>query len=149
MRKLWILLTATGLAFGTTGLGGWGIDAAAAKSSNPVSVSGKVNVKGKKDISGKKSATIEIEQDDYYFEPTFLKVSPGEKVTVKLKNEGSTTHTFTSDSLAFDKQVASDKSSKVTFTVPSSGTAFEFHCSIHQALGMQGAVYTKAGGKAS
>ncbi len=149
MRKLWILTIATGVALGATGLGGLGIGTAGAKSSNPVSVSGKVNAKGKKDISGKKSATIEIEADDYYFNPTFLKVSPGEKVTVEFKNEGSTTHTFTSDKLSVDKQLSADKTTKFTFTVPSSGTAFQFHCDFHESMGMHGAVYTKAGGKAS
>ena len=146
MRKLWIVSTTALFVVAFVGIGA---GAAAAKSSNPVSISGKVNAKGKKDVSGKTSATIEIEQDNYYFGPTFVKASPGEKITVELKNEGNTTHTFTSDSLGVDKELAPDKTAKVTFTVPSSGTAFEFHCSIHQDLGMQGAVYTKAGGKAS
>ena len=35
-----------------------------------------------------------------------------------------------------------------TLTVPSSGTAFEFHCSFHGDMGMKGAFYTKAGGTA-
>ena len=143
MRKLWILPTTALVVVGFVG-----IAPAGAKSSNPVSISGKVNVKGKKDISGKSKATIELEQDNYYFEPTFVKVSPGEKVTVELKNEGNTTHTFTSDSLNVDQSVSAGKSKKVTFTVPSDAKAFEFHCSIHESLGMKGAVYTKAGASA-
>ncbi len=34
-------------------------------------------------------------------------------------------------------------------TIPSDGTAFEFHCNFHQAMGMQGAFFTKAGGTAT
>jgi plastocyanin len=113
-----------------------------------VNVSGKVNVKGKKDISGKSKATIDIEADNYYFEPTFVKVSPGEKVTVELENEGNTTHTFTSDSLKVDQQVAAGKDKKVTFTIPSDATGFEFHCDIHESMGMRGAFYTKKGATA-
>jgi plastocyanin len=143
MRKLWILLAAAVMVVGFVG-----IAPAGAKSSNPVNVSGKVNVKGKKDISGKSKASIDIEADNYYFEPTFVKVSPGEKVTVELENEGNTTHTFTSDSLNVDQSLSAGKSKKFTFTVPSDAKAFEFHCSIHQSFGMQGAVYTKAGASA-
>jgi plastocyanin len=146
MRKLWILSTTALFVVAFVGIGA---GVATAKSSNPVSISGKVNAKGKKDVSGKKSATIELEADNYYFNPTFVKASPGEKITVEFKNEGNTTHTFTSDSLGADKQLAPDKSTKFTVTVPSSGTAFQFHCSIHEDLGMKGAVYTKVGGKAS
>ena len=143
MRKLWIVLTTAVVAVGFVG-----IAPAGAKSSNPVSISGKVNAKGKKDISGKKSATIEIEADDYYFNPTFVKVSAGEKVTVELKNEGSTTHTFTSDGMNVDKQVSSDKTKKFTITVPSDATAFQFHCDFHENMGMKGAFYTKTGASA-
>jgi plastocyanin len=148
MRKLRILVTAAALAVAVVGVGAVGMGPAGAKTTKPVSINGKVNVKGKKDISGKTSATIELEADDYYFNPTFVKVSPGEKVTVEFKNEGSTTHTFTSDTLNVDKQLGSDKSTKFTFTVPSDATAFQFHCSIHEDMGMKGAVYTKTGGTA-
>ncbi len=30
-------------------------------------------------------------------------------------------------------------------TVPGSGTAFQYHCDFHGAMGMQGAFYTKPG----
>ena len=143
MRRAWIVLAAVLMAIGVVGVG-----PAGAKSSKPVSIDGKVNAKGAKDISSTKSASIEIEADDYYFNPTFVKVQPGEKVRITLKNEGSAVHTFTSDGLSIDHDVAAGKSAKVTLTVPSSGTAFEFHCSFHGDMGMKGAFYTKAGGTA-
>jgi plastocyanin len=147
MRRLSILVTTTALALGAMGL--LGVSPAAAKPSKPVKIDGKVNVKGTKDISAKSTAKIEIEADDFYFGPTFVKVAPGEKVTVELKNEGSAAHTFTSDSLSVDQQVAPGKSKTFTVTVPSSGTAFAFHCDFHQSMGMQGAFFTKTGGTAT
>jgi plastocyanin len=147
MRRAWIVPGTVLLALGL-GVGGVGIAPAGAKSSKPVTVDGKVNVKGTKDISSKKSASLEIEADDYYFEPTFVKVQPGEKVRITLENEGSAAHTFTSDSLSIDQDVAAGKKVKFTVTVPSDGTAFAFHCDFHQSMGMQGAFFTKAGGAA-
>jgi plastocyanin len=144
VRRIGVLLTATALALGFVGLA-----PAGAKTSKPVTIEGKVNVKGTKNISSKSAATIEMEADDYYFGPTFVKVKPGEKVTIELENEGEMTHTFTSESLKVDRQLAPDTKAKFTVTVPSDGTAFEFHCSIHQDMGMQGAFFTKKGGTAT
>jgi plastocyanin len=144
MRRCWILLTGALLVLGFVG-----VAPAGAKASKPVQVDGKVNVKGTKDISKKSTATLDLEADDYYFEPTFVKVKPGEKVTIELENEGDMVHTFTSDSLSIDQQIAPGKSKKFTVTVPRDGTAFAFHCSFHQRMGMQGAFFTKAGGSAT
>ena len=142
MRRVWVMLA------GALVVIGFAAGPAGAKTSKPVPVDGKVDVKGTKDISSKSAATIEIEADDYYFGPTFVKVKPGEKVTIELENEGNASHTFTSDSLGVDEQVAAGKKAKFTVTVPSDGTAFEFHCSFHEDMGMQGAFFTKKGGTA-
>lgn len=146
MRKFWILLT---VALTGVGVVGVGVGPAAAKTSKPVTLDGKVNNKGTQDISSKKFTSLELEADDYYFEPTFVKVQPGSKVRIELENEGGATHTFTSDSLNIDQEVAPGKTVKFSLTVPSDGTAFEFHCSFHQSMGMQGAFFTKKGGRAS
>jgi plastocyanin len=119
---------------------------AAAKA--PVKLGQKVNIKGTKDVSSKSSAKLEMEMDDKYFNPTFIKAKAGEKITLELKNEGSLPHTFTSDGLSVDQQVDPGKSAKLTFTVPSDGQVFQFHCNFHQAAGMIGGVYTKAGASA-
>ena len=142
MRKVWVLLVAVAA---TIAIGGVGIGPAGAKTSKPVSLDGKVNAKGTKDVSGKTTVTLDIEADDYYFSPTFVKVSPGEKVTIELENEGSAPHTFTSDGLSIDQQVSPGKTKKFTVTVPSSGAVFQFHCNFHESMGMQGAFYTKKG----
>ena len=144
MRKLGIFLAASALTLATVG-----VAPASAKTTKPVTLDGKVNNKGTKDISKKKFTSLEIEADDFYFSPTFVKVKPGAKVRITLKNEGSTTHTFTSSGLSIDQQVSAGKSAKFTLTVPSHGTAFQFHCDFHEDMGMQGAFFTKAGGKAS
>ena len=122
---------------------------AGAASKPPVNLDQKVTNKGSKDVSTKSSATIEEELDDKYFEPTFIKAKPGEKITFEVENEGDLPHTFTSDELSVDKQVNPGKKAKFTVTVPESGKVFQFHCEFHEAAGMAGAVYTKAGGSAA
>src|SRR4051812_47586170 len=41
------------------------------------------------------SGKTEVEMDDFYFEPTVLEGKAGEPVTLELKNEGQTEHSFT------------------------------------------------------
>jgi plastocyanin len=101
-----------------------------------------VNNKGTKDISTKGASTeIEVEADDFYFEPTFIKVAPGQKIKVELKNEGSVAHTFTSTTLGVDQEVQPDSKATVEVTVPMSGDA-DFFCRFHKDNGMQGAMFT-------
>ena len=125
------------------------VGTATAASKAPINLGEKVNSHGSKDVSGQKNAKVEVELDDYYFGPTFIKAKAGQKITVTAKNEGSMTHTFTSDQLRVDKEIQPDKSAKFTVTVPSSGAAFEFHCDFHVSQGMAGGVYTKAGATAT
>jgi plastocyanin len=107
----------------------------------PVTLSGTVNNKGTKDISGKGASTsIELEAYNFYFEPTFVKVAPGQKITIELKNSGSVPHTFTSPSLHVDKEVPPGSKATVVVTVPMSGTT-AFYCRFHKDNGMQGAFF--------
>ena len=105
---------------------------------------GNVTNKGSKDLGSSMSATLELEADDNYFKPTFIKAAPGAKVTVEVKNEGSTTHTFTINGASIDKTLEADSTATAEVTVPASG-ALEFFCKIHGSLGMKGAFYTKDG----
>jgi plastocyanin len=136
MRKILILLGA--VAVFVVGCGGGG-------SSQPVKLSGSTTNKGTKDLTG---SEITLEQDDFYFNPTFIKGgTPGATVTVHLKNEGKSPHTFTSSALGVDQQVNPGESKDVTITLPSSG-ATEFHCRFHQqSNGMQGAFFFRDGDK--
>lgn len=107
----------------------------------PVELSGTVNVHGEADLASKgQTAEIEIEADDFYFQPTFVKGAPGASVTVKLRNEGTAQHTFTIDSLSLDETLAPDARKDVTVTLPSTGTV-NYYCRFHKGQGMQGAFY--------
>ena len=81
----------------------------------------------------------EVEMDDYYFEPTVLQGKPGEKVTLELKNEGSTTHTFTIDSQGVNKELGPGEEAEVDVTIPKSGVV-SFYCRFHKSEGMAGAL---------
>jgi len=74
-----------------------------------------------------------------------VKVQPGEKVSVSLKNEGDETHTFTSDSLNIDKTVAPGKSAKVTVTVPTDGNRVRVPLQLPPEHGDAGRVLHQAG----
>jgi plastocyanin len=107
----------------------------------PVSLEGEVNDHGTADVQNDE---IELELDDFYFGPTFVKGTPGENVTVDLSNEGDATHTFTSDALGADEEVDPGDSSSVTVTLPADG-AVEFHCRFHESQGMKGAFFFNPG----
>jgi plastocyanin len=126
-------------------LGASAIPAGAAKS--PVKLSGTVNDEGTKDVSKKSDATLDMELDNFYFGPTFVKAKKGETITLEVENESTAPHTFTSDALGVDEQVSPGQSASIEITVPSSGNAFLFYCRFHQGAGMQGALFTKAGAK--
>jgi plastocyanin len=109
--------------------------------SAPVSLEGQLNNKGTKEVTGDE---VDLEMDDYYFEPTFIKASPGATIHVKLENESDDTHTFTIDALGIDQEVAAGKDATVDVKLPESG-AVRFYCRFHGSMGMQGAFFFKEG----
>jgi plastocyanin len=112
-----------------------------AKASAPVSLSGTVNNKGTKDVSSKGASTkLELEADNFYFNPTFIKAAAGQTITLELKNEGSVAHTFTSPKLNVDKEVPPGSSATIEITAPASGNT-AFYCRFHKDNGMQGAIF--------
>lgn len=145
MRKL----VAVGVAVlaGSVMAAGTALAEAPTKSTPPVSLPGKVNNKGTKSV---KKGKITIEADDYYFKPTFGKAKPGTTVTVSLKNEGKTQHTFTSPGLGIDQTLNPDQKATFQVMLPASG-ATQFYCRFHGPngtsgdLGMQGAFFPKKG----
>lgn len=113
----------------------------AGESAAPVTLTGTANNHGAKDATDQgASVSLEIEQDDNYFEPTFIRATPGAAVMIELKNEGDQAHTFTIDALKVDKTLQSGSTADVTFNLPSSGVV-RFYCRIHVGSGMQGAFY--------
>ena len=107
----------------------------------PVALEGDVNNKGTAEITGD---SVEIELDDFYFEPTFLKGTPGATVHLELSNEGDAAHTFTSDALGVDEEIAPGDTAEIDVTLPMEG-AVQFHCNFHDGMGMQGAFFFKEG----
>jgi plastocyanin len=97
----------------------------------------KANDHGTKDVSG--ASSVEVEQDNFYFNPTILKGTAGQKVTLDLSNEGSALHNFSITDQGIDQDVQSGKKAEVTVSFPQSGTLV-FFCKYHQTLGMVGAL---------
>jgi plastocyanin len=98
--------------------------------------SDRANNKGTKDVTGKSS--IEVELDNFYFEPTVLKGSPGAQIKLELKNEASgTLHNFSLPDQSVNQDVPSEQSVDMTVTFPQSGF-LEFFCKYHKASGMVG-----------
>ena len=81
----------------------------------------------------------EVELDDFYFKPTVLTGKAGETVTLELKNEGQTEHSFTIASQGIDKVIQPGDEAEVTVKIPQSG-AVSFYCKFHKSSGMAGAL---------
>ena len=95
----------------------------------------KPNDHGSRSVVGEDSEDVEL--DDNYFAPTVLEGSAGQRFTVRLKNEGGTTHTFTIDEQQIEEELQPDEESTVTVTFPWSGTVI-FYCRFHRGTGMFG-----------
>jgi len=125
-----LVATACGKDNGTEGSGG------------TITIAGqKANDKGTKDVSGASSAELELNNEGnvYYFEPTILKGTAGQKMTLELSNEGSALHNFSVTDQNVEQDVPSGQKAEVTVTFPQSGTLV-FFCKYHQTLGMVGAL---------
>jgi plastocyanin len=109
-----------------------------------VSLTGQVTNKGTVDATGKSTFELEADNDggEYYFKPTFVKVTSAETVKVTVKNEGSVQHTFTIDSLNINEPIDPGKSVQVNVFLPAGTTSRTFYCRFHRSSGMQGAFTT-------
>ena len=145
VRKVLILLGVAAVI--VAGCGGSSSSTTASTSSQggnanqPVSLPGTTNDKGTQTATGNE---ITVELDDFYFNPTFVKGTPGQALTLHLKNEGKNAHTFTSASLNVDQTLQPGQNADVQVMLPQSG-ATEFHCNFHKSSGMQGAFFFNAG----
>jgi plastocyanin len=134
MRKGVLIVSFIALA--TAGCGG-DENGNGSGSGPPVSLAGATSDHGTKTASG----TMEVELDDFYFEPTFIKAEAGQRITVMLHNEGQAPHTFTSTELGnVDEELPPGARKEITVTAPQSGQAV-FFCQFHRGQGMQGAVF--------
>lgn len=96
---------------------------------------------GSQVVSGASSAALELNNDknDYFFSPTILKGTAGEKITLDLSNVSTALHNFSIPDQNIDQDVQPSGKAQVTVTFPSSGTLV-FFCKYHQTRGMVGAL---------
>ncbi len=94
---------------------------------------------GIKDV--RKRPKLELEADDYYFSPTFLRGTPGQKLTLIVESEASTLHNISIPALGIDKDVPPRGKIQVDVTFPASGV-LAFSCKFHGPLGMNGQLQT-------
>jgi plastocyanin len=143
MRRIVIAMATLAVLLAACGSKSAKTSASSSSSTPPVSLSGQVNNKGDKDLGGK--TTSELEVDNFYFEPTYMKATPGTTLQLELSNVSkTTTHTFTIDALKIDEELPPGAKHTIAVTVPATG-ALRWYCRFHSGQGMQGAVYTKAG----
>src|SRR4051794_36070768 len=96
MRSLVVVVVvAFSLALVACGGGGGGDSA-------PVHLAGKVTDKGILRVSG---TTVTIDAQDFAFKPTYVEAAPNTRLSIKVVNQGSTTHTFTISSAHVDTQL--------------------------------------------
>ena len=93
------------------------------------------NNHGEADVAGE--SEVDLEQDDFYFDPTVLKGEAGQKITIHIENEGDSTHNFSITDQKIDEDVDSGGDADVEVTFPDSGTLVYF-CKFHQGQGMLG-----------
>jgi YVTN family beta-propeller protein len=95
---------------------------------------------GTKDV--RNVSKLELEADDYYFSPTFLRGKPGQKLRLLVENEASTLHNISIPSQGVDKDIPPKGKVTVDVTVPASGV-LAFSCKFHGPLGMNGQLQTR------
>jgi plastocyanin len=94
---------------------------------------------GTKDLKGQ--AELDLEADNYYFEPTFLRGTPGQKIKVQIKNDSGTLHNFSIPEQQIDVDIPRKGKVVVEVTFPSSGVV-RFSCKYHSSRGMNGELLT-------
>jgi YVTN family beta-propeller protein len=94
---------------------------------------------GTKDVGN--LSELELEADDYYFSPTFLRGKPGQKLTLLVENEASTLHNISIPALGIDKDIPPKGKVQVDVTFPASGM-LAVSCKFHGSLGMNGRLLT-------
>jgi YVTN family beta-propeller protein len=88
-------------------------------------------------VTGKKE--IELEADEYYFKPTFLQGTPGQRLKLEIENESGTLHNISLPEQHLDVDIPPKGKVTVDVVFPASG-AVRFFCKFHEALGMHGAL---------
>lgn len=81
---------------------------------------------------------VELELDNFYFEPTYIKAPGGATATLNLHNEGEAPHTFTIDALEVDEELQPGDEKTIEVELGTE-TRYEYYCRFHRDQGMRGA----------
>ena len=134
MKRLWVLIALVGAA--ALVLSACGGKKSAAEENRTVQFgSTTFNDHGTKSVP--KAGEIDLEADNFYFEPTFVSGTPGQKVTLKVENDSTTLHNFSVKAQNIDSDVQPKSDTEVTVTIPDSGVLL-FFCKYHAGQGMNG-----------
>jgi plastocyanin len=131
------LAAACGSGYGSKSSSPSTTTAATTSSSTPT-----MNQHGTKSVVG--ASSVSVQMNNFYFSPTVIKGSPGQKLTLNLSNQGTVTHNFSLTSAGISQDVPVGKTVSVQVTFPKSG-AVTFFCRFHKASGMAGELTTGAG----
>jgi plastocyanin len=114
----------------------------------PVTLPGKVENRGTLDRSFQ-GGRVDVDMDvqNFFFDPSFVRTAPGATVTVRLSNKGDTDHTFNVDTPAIFERLKPGDSRTIEIKLPESGVV-NFYCKLHRTQGEQGAFYFKVEGAA-
>lgn len=91
--------------------------------------------RGTRDVKGLNE--LDLEADDFYFSPTFLQGAPGQKLKLRVENEGEAEHNLSLGGQGVDTDIPPDGKAEVEVTFPASG-ALRFFCKYHADQGMNG-----------
>jgi plastocyanin len=128
MRRFAIGLAVVALVGVAAGCGG--------EDEEAVTTTGNQTEAARMDVKGED--IVEVAQHDYFFRPATLVGTPGQTLTIDLKNEGAAAHTFTIEGpLPVDEDVQPGEVGQVRITFPESGEV-TFECTYHENRGMVG-----------
>jgi plastocyanin len=76
------------------------------------------------------SRTVQMTIKDFAFDPSTIRGSAGETLTIEVSNEDSAEHSFTLDDDSVSRDFEGGDSGSVEVTLPESGTV-GWHCEYH------------------
>jgi plastocyanin len=120
----------------STGGGAAGSQTSAGSSSGSVKLGDFLfNDLGTMDAVGKPDLALGVR--GLAFSPTFIRGTPGQKLTLKMENATSTPHTFTLADQMIDQSLAPNGKAEFSIAFPASGV-LRFFCRLHETAGMNG-----------
>ena len=89
---------------------------------------------------------ITVTTEDFFFDPSGINLTPGEKVKFTVTNPTSEFHTFTialtsgKDQILLDLPIIGGETQSAEFTVPPGFASLYLFCIPHESIGMVGSV---------